>query len=85
MLASLLAAVAQALLGFLRGWLGDARAAATSQSLGAQTAATETLATVAEIADARASLAAEPDDPDVLIKRLRDAASAARGPDTAKQ
>ena len=74
MLAALLAGLAQALLGFLRGWLGDRRVGANAENLGAQKAAAETLKTIAETADARASLVPQPDDPDALARRLRDAA-----------
>lgn len=83
MLAALLAGAAQALLGFLRGWLGDRRAGANAENLGAQKAAAETLKTIAETADARAALDPAPDDPDALAQRLRDAARAESGADRA--
>ena len=73
MFASLVAAALRSLLGVLRGWLGDRRADANAQNLGAATAATETLATIAETADARSNLAV-PDDAAALAGRLRDAA-----------
>jgi len=78
-LGSIIAAVVKALLDTFFTRKDAVQQRADDKTAGAQGAAIETAQTTGEIADERAKIAANPDDPASVAARLRDKANRAAG------